>query len=773
MANVPKPVTRQDRYYDYLINGGDINKLPQPIDRIDKYLYYLCVNGFGGGGTVTPEQIQAAVDAYLEENPVQAGATEEQAAQIEANKDAIEQIQQDSERYLTEIPTATTESLGGVIPDGETITVDENGIISASGQGVSGEPGKSAYEIAVDNGFEGTEEEWLESLKGEDGKDGKSITKLKVDENYDLIATYDDNTTENLGKIKINVEADFLTEGGFGNLRYYNGKFQKYDEDLEEWVDTAATPDNVLVVNMMPNPMQHVVGVYDYERGHYMLRWTEPEDTVVDNQVICLVEKVVIRRKLGSVPQSENDGDLVKTVERADFGNQSDKWYVDLDCTPNLGDMYYYKAFPISTTGFANASTLNETGGILAKDYELYGFIYDTNEPDSYSMFSPIEDNAKFRGVYMDYGTNIFRYSDWDTSYIIKNLKPCVLGYGGNVLYDLDKNNADLTADGEASNIDDETIEGNAMSGIPKTYVGFEILGDGKYAYRFSNKNVDESYKCVAHHDANGDEIPYIYEPMFPGSLDSTGRLRSLSDKTPIANKTRQQEINAALLNNVDGANIWYTEVTADRMLLNLLLILMGMSGNTQDVYGSGNNNSYVSGSNTGIKKTGESNQKGAFWGSNDNVTDMVAFFIQRYYGSQWRALAGWINDHGTQKIKLTYGQEDGSTVDGYNLDGNGYITIPDSTPGTSSGYISGVIPTEYGIIPVKASGSASTYLCDGLIFDNSKLNYAMVGDRSGNKLLVGAFSTSLDRQVSTTSWSTNACISCKPLLSTQTGGES
>lgn len=26
-------------------------------------------------------------------------------------------------------------------------------------------PGKSAYEIAVENGFEGTEEEWLESLK--------------------------------------------------------------------------------------------------------------------------------------------------------------------------------------------------------------------------------------------------------------------------------------------------------------------------------------------------------------------------------------------------------------------------------------------------------------------------------------------------------------------------------------------------------------------------------------------------------------------------------
>ena len=32
--------------------------------------------------------------------------------------------------------------------------------------------GKSAYDIAVKHGFEGTEEEWLESLRGADGKDG-------------------------------------------------------------------------------------------------------------------------------------------------------------------------------------------------------------------------------------------------------------------------------------------------------------------------------------------------------------------------------------------------------------------------------------------------------------------------------------------------------------------------------------------------------------------------------------------------------------------------
>ena len=40
------------------------------------------------------------------------------------------------------------------------------------GGGGAGEPGKSAYEIAVEQGFEGDEQAWLESLKGDKGDPG-------------------------------------------------------------------------------------------------------------------------------------------------------------------------------------------------------------------------------------------------------------------------------------------------------------------------------------------------------------------------------------------------------------------------------------------------------------------------------------------------------------------------------------------------------------------------------------------------------------------------
>lgn len=67
--NIPKPITRKDMYYSYLINGA--GSIPQPITRLEQYLYYLCKNGFGSGGAVTPEMIDNAVNKYLEENPVE------------------------------------------------------------------------------------------------------------------------------------------------------------------------------------------------------------------------------------------------------------------------------------------------------------------------------------------------------------------------------------------------------------------------------------------------------------------------------------------------------------------------------------------------------------------------------------------------------------------------------------------------------------------------------------------------------------------------------
>lgn len=67
---LPDAITRKEMYYQYL-SGDKTITIPDPVTREEQYLYYVCKNGTGSGGTIPPEQIAAAVEQYLEENPVQ------------------------------------------------------------------------------------------------------------------------------------------------------------------------------------------------------------------------------------------------------------------------------------------------------------------------------------------------------------------------------------------------------------------------------------------------------------------------------------------------------------------------------------------------------------------------------------------------------------------------------------------------------------------------------------------------------------------------------
>ena len=159
---------------------------------------------------------------------------------------------------------------------------------------------------------------------------------------------------------------------------------------------------------------------------------------------------------------------------------------------------------------------------------------------------------------------------------------------------------------------------------------------------------------------------------------------------------------------------------------------------------------------------------KGLFWGNQGNKSGVKVFGMEHWYGNMWRRIGGWINDKGTQKIKMTYGQSDGSTTDGYNETGSGYISIGNSTSsGTSGGYISKMLITDNGLIPTIASGSATTYYCDGLWFNNSQVDYAIVGGTSSDGYLVGAFCSGLGNLVSSARWGITAALSCKPLATT------
>lgn len=96
MADIP--ITREEKYLAYL-TGDYKADVPKPITRQERYLYELCLKGMGG--EISPEEIQKAVNDYLDKNPVKPGATTEEAAQIKKNAEEIASLKESISNKIT------------------------------------------------------------------------------------------------------------------------------------------------------------------------------------------------------------------------------------------------------------------------------------------------------------------------------------------------------------------------------------------------------------------------------------------------------------------------------------------------------------------------------------------------------------------------------------------------------------------------------------------------------------------------------------------------
>lgn len=103
MADIP--ITREEKYLAYL-TGDYKADIPKPITRQERYLYELCLKSMGG--EISPEEIQKAVNDYLDKNPVKPGATTEQAQQIEQNKADVASLKTETNSLKEDISTKIT-----------------------------------------------------------------------------------------------------------------------------------------------------------------------------------------------------------------------------------------------------------------------------------------------------------------------------------------------------------------------------------------------------------------------------------------------------------------------------------------------------------------------------------------------------------------------------------------------------------------------------------------------------------------------------------------
>lgn len=553
------------------------------------------------------------------------------------------------------------------------------------------------------------------------------------------------------------ISADFLTSEGFGNLRYYNGHFQKYDRESSTWIDTAATPENVYVLNMQPQSMKMIRGAFDYKLGLNKLKFLEPDDTILDNQFVCVIDKVIIRRKLNSYPTDENDGEFVVEIKRSDFGLYYTNWFYDNSCTPNIDEIWCYKAFPVSTTGFINNSSLNETKikYVDINKVPIYGFEINQAESDPASMITYLEDcaNAYFDPAYMDYEKGTFNYGSWDNAWFIRDIKPVVLNYDGSVKYELDPNDYTKKKDGTNSNIDSDNLNGYVMIGIPKVYYKCEIVSKDVVRYYFCSEQLDDSYVCWSHINAIGNEIDYCYISAYNVNYDGTNiKCRSGLDRSSGIQYSQIISTMDSSLNS--GAHIWDGFVFSDYCLLTLLLMLIGKSTDTQATFGKGAGGTH--------HQNGSENKKGIFYGDDTN-TNLKTFGIEHLWGDGDIVTAGSITKNGTFHSKMVYGTQDGSLGNGYDADGEGYIINTDFTaPNASGSYIDKFYFTDKGIFPKSVVGSSTTYFCDGY-YGATEKGMFMFGFNYMNQATCGMFSNAYHITNGSNSY-TMFKLSCKPL---------
>lgn len=403
----------------------------------------------------------------------------------------------------------------------------------------------------------------------------------------------------------------------------------------------------------------------------------------------------------------------------------------------------------------------------------VYGFHINSNESDPSAAVTYLVGAIGATPAHMDFTNGVFDYGSWKDAFFMP--RPCMLKYDGTVDYYLDPNDYSKKEDGTASDVADDTYGGNAMMewGQNGKKIWYKIVPDANddtsASIYIADHQADEDFRAWSFINNQGNLVSHFYTPIYNGSIDENGKLRSVSGKTYsqlCQSKTSAQEVTAAELNNPSTDKLWYTEVYADVTLINLLLILIGKSLNCQAVFGNGVQGQASSASS--MVSTGTLDDKGLFFGYNDNTHAVKVFGMENWWGNQWRRYAGHVMIDYVNKYKMTRGRQDGSTLDDYKQsstvsDYSGYLI--GATSPSSNGYVKKMKFDENGFQTYEVGTATTTTYWSDYWYQNSGLRYAVRGGYcSLSAGSVGPFYVYLYYSPTSAHWYIGSAPSCKPL---------
>lgn len=295
---------------------------------------------------------------------------------------------------------------------------------------IEGTKGDSAYQIAVKNGFEGTEEKWLESLKGDKGEKGELVDLVKEEEGKNISIE-----SANLPAIEVRIEGESQQATRSGKNLLDNTATTKTSNGITFTVNSDKT---VLAdgTNDTSANSSLVINRYDLSPGTYILNGCPSGGA--SNTYRLAIQETGSYSILGSI----------------DIGNGSGEFTIDTTTNVQIA-IFIQKGLMVNNLLF---KPMLRKATIADDTYEQYGA---SPSPDYPSPIENVEGNIEFKDVWKNLvkqmnwkqlpsistGATVTIVNGYGTDFIeVDNTKNYIFSYSGTagakyvVYYDENKN---------------------------------------------------------------------------------------------------------------------------------------------------------------------------------------------------------------------------------------------------------------------------------------------------------------------------------------------
>lgn len=295
---------------------------------------------------------------------------------------------------------------------------------------IEGTKGDSAYQIAVKNGFEGTEKKWLESLKGDKGDKGELVDLVKEEEGKNISIE-----SANLPAIEVSIEGESQQATRSGKNLLDNTATTKISNGITFTVNSDGT---VLAdgTNDTSANSSLIINRYDLSPGAYILNGCPSGGA--SNTYRLAIQETGSYSILGSI----------------DIGNGSGEFTIDTTTNVQIA-IFIQKGLTINNLLF---KPMLREATIADDTYEQYGA---SPSPDYPSPIENVEGNIEFKDVWKNLvkqmnwkqlpsistGATVTIVNGYGTDFIeVDNTKNYIFSYSGTagakyvVYYDENKN---------------------------------------------------------------------------------------------------------------------------------------------------------------------------------------------------------------------------------------------------------------------------------------------------------------------------------------------